>query len=67
MASLGLTDKEPYTTDEIIDAVDGNNDALLILADVRLLPVSHRFDTESEREHYRHGGILPFVLRDLAG
>ena len=26
-----------------------------------------RIDTEGEAEYYRHGGILPFVLRQLAG
>jgi len=26
-----------------------------------------RIDTPKERDYYRHGGILPFVLRQLAG
>jgi len=26
-----------------------------------------RIDTPKEREYYRHGGILQFVLRQLAG
>jgi aconitate hydratase len=26
-----------------------------------------RIDTPKEVEYYRHGGILPFVLRQLAG
>jgi aconitate hydratase len=26
-----------------------------------------RIDTPKEREYFRHGGILPFVLRQLAG
>jgi aconitate hydratase len=26
-----------------------------------------RIDTPMEAEYYRHGGILPYVLRQLAG
>jgi len=26
-----------------------------------------RVDTPAEAEYYRHGGILPYVLRQLAG
>jgi hypothetical protein len=33
-----------------------------VRADGRDLPVVARLDTLSEREHYRHGGILPFVV-----
>src|SRR5262249_40996827 len=32
----------------------------------RQLPVLCRIDTEEELSYYRHGGILPFVLRNLA-
>jgi aconitate hydratase len=31
------------------------------------VPVLLRIDTQIEVEYYRHGGILPFVLRQLAG
>jgi aconitate hydratase len=30
------------------------------------IPVLCRIDTEEEMSYYRHGGILPFVLRNLA-
>ena len=30
-------------------------------------PLKCRIDTEGEAEYYRHGGILPYVLRSLAG
>ncbi len=30
-------------------------------------PVRVRIDTPMEAEYYRHGGILPYVLRQLAG
>jgi aconitate hydratase len=31
----------------------------------RALPVNLRIDTPIEIEYYKHGGILPFVLRQL--
>ena len=31
----------------------------------REVPVTLRIDTPIEIEYYRHGGILPFVLRQL--
>jgi aconitate hydratase len=33
--------------------------------DVEEVPVTLRIDTPIEIEYYRHGGILPFVLRQL--
>jgi aconitate hydratase len=32
----------------------------------REVEVLCRIDTEEELSYYRHGGILPFVLRNLA-
>jgi aconitate hydratase len=32
----------------------------------RRIEVLCRIDTEEELGYYRHGGILPFVLRNLA-
>ncbi|MEY2531604.1 MAG: aconitate hydratase, partial [Verrucomicrobiota bacterium] len=32
---------------------------------VRYVPVKLRIDTPIEVDYYRHGGILPFVLRQL--
>jgi aconitate hydratase len=34
---------------------------------VEKVPVTVRIDTPIEVDYYRHGGILPFVLRQLAG
>ena len=31
----------------------------------RRVPLVLRIDTEIEVDYYRHGGILPFVLRQL--
>jgi aconitate hydratase len=33
----------------------------------RSVPVKLRIDTPIEIDYYRHGGILPFVLRELVG
>ena len=64
--NLGLTGEEAFDVLGL-DAVVGDPDAALrVLADGRELPVFARLDTPTEREHYHHGGILPFVLRDLA-
>jgi aconitate hydratase A / 2-methylisocitrate dehydratase len=35
--------------------------------EMRSLPVNLRIDTPIEIDYYRHGGILPFVLRQLLG
>jgi aconitate hydratase len=67
--SLGLTGRESY---EIVgfDAADARTASVVakgehsepIRFDVRV-----RIDTPKEREYFRHGGILQFVLRQLAG
>jgi aconitate hydratase len=31
------------------------------------VPVTLRIDTPIEVEYYRHGGILPYVLRQILG
>jgi aconitate hydratase len=64
--SLGLTGEESFDVLGLDAMPAGANSALRVLADGRELPVIARLDTPSERVHYRHGGILPFVLRELA-
>ncbi|HVC71120.1 MAG TPA: aconitate hydratase [Acidimicrobiales bacterium] len=64
--SLGLSGEESFDMLGLDAVVAGTGAALRVLADDRELPVIARLDTPSEREHYRHGGILPFVLRNLA-
>jgi aconitate hydratase len=68
-SSLGLTGRERYeiTGFNGIDAHSAHviatpADGTPIGFDVRV-----RIDTPKEREYFRHGGILPFVLRQLAG
>jgi aconitate hydratase len=68
--SLGLTGKEHVTVHGLagglkprqvleaeITAVDGT---------VRRIPLTCRIDTLDELEYFRHGGILQYVLRQLA-
>ena len=60
--------------DEVVDVVLADevkplSDAKLVLTAAdgtrRELPVTLRIDTAIEVDYYQHGGILPFVLRQL--
>ncbi|MBI5832522.1 MAG: aconitate hydratase AcnA [Armatimonadetes bacterium] len=65
-ASLGLTGLESYRIDGIAEgrrevtvtatAEDGSE---------KVFAATLRIDTPAEAEYYRHGGILPYVLRSL--
>jgi len=70
-ASLGLTGRETFHIAGIAEGVSGARR-------VRVLAVAEdgretafdavvRVDTPREAEYYRNGGILPYVLRQLAG
>jgi aconitate hydratase len=71
--SLGLTGRERYDLEGLEQALDaGSVDERII--SVRAISddgietrfdVLARLDTPQEREYYRHGGILQFVLRQL--
>jgi len=54
----GLADLKPRQ-DVVVDITyaDGTS---------KQIPVLCRIDTEDEMSYYRHGGILPYVLRNLA-
>jgi aconitate hydratase len=67
-ASLGLTGKETYSieglglkraTQVTVTAVDGDGKTKSFQALVRI-------DTPKEQEYFVHGGILQYVLRQLA-
>ncbi len=67
---LGLTGKETYSIEGVREAMVG-----LKRARVRAVPpsgseiafeVTIRVDTPQEVEYYRNGGILPYVVRQLA-
>jgi aconitate hydratase len=70
-ASLKLTGKETFSVSGIRESLEGNKIAKVTAVSndgkVTTFDVIVRVDTPQEVEYYRHGGILPFVLRQLAG
>ena len=68
-SSLGLTGHERYE----ITGFHGSEarSAVVVATPASGSPIRFdvrvRIDTPKEREYFRHGGILPFVLRQLAG
>ena len=60
--SLGLTGEEEYS---ITGLGDGSAKEVTVKADDKEFTARVRIDTPKEVEYYRHGGILPFVLRQL--
>jgi aconitate hydratase len=65
--SLGLDGSEVFSITGLSDSIQpGQKVSLEIVGDDRRsLLVTLRIDTAIEIEYYRHGGILPFVLRQL--
>jgi aconitate hydratase len=60
--TLGLTGREEFA----VEGVDnGNADEVTVRADGKEFRARVRLDTPREREYFRHGGILPYVLRRL--
>ena len=60
--ALGLTGRELFS----IEGIDGGEAReVTVRADDREFRARVRLDTPREREYYRHGGILRFVLRRL--
>ena len=60
--SLGLSGEEEYS---ITGLEDGSAKEVTVRADDKEFKARVRIDTPKEVEYYRHGGILPFVLRQL--
>ncbi|HXQ19437.1 MAG TPA: aconitate hydratase AcnA [Acidimicrobiales bacterium] len=71
--TLGLSGREVISIDGLLDLNDGTTPkeaSVRIKGEdgrVRELSATVRIDTPMEAEYYRHGGILPYVLRQLAG
>ena len=67
--SLGLDGSEVFSITGLSDKVRPGHQATLKIQDKdgksRSVPVKLRIDTPIEIDYYRHGGILPFVLRQL--
>src|SRR5213594_3332669 len=68
--SLGLTGREVYDVEGIADGLTpGKRVTVRVTADggrVREFSAVARVDTPDDVEYYRHGGLLPYVLRGLA-
>jgi aconitate hydratase len=67
-AVLGLTGEETFSIGGLTDAIPTRKATVRARrADgaVREFTTTVRIDTPQEREYYRHGGILPYVLRQL--
>jgi aconitate hydratase len=70
-AGLGLTGKETFHVEGVRSALDGAGRKATVRAvagdgSQKTFTVTVRVDTPQEVEYYRSGGILPYVLRQLA-
>jgi aconitate hydratase len=67
--SLGLDGSEKFSITGLSDSIKPGQQVALEIEDrngqQRSVPVKLRIDTPIEIDYYRHGGILPFVLRQL--
>jgi aconitate hydratase len=68
-ASLGIRGDEEFDITGIEGDVRPQQEVLLVVrgagGEQQSIPLRLRIDTPIEAEYYRHGGILPWVLRDL--
>ena len=69
-AELGLTGQEQFDITGIADGLTPRGDVQLSVTgpdgSTMALVATVRIDTPEELNYYRHGGILPYVLRKLA-
>jgi aconitate hydratase len=66
--TLGLTGEETITVGGLASAVaDPTRRQVEVHADGTTFPARVRLDTRREADYYRHGGVLPYVLRSLLG
>jgi len=66
-ASLGLTGREQFSVSGVKESLNGGARRARVQADGISFEVIVRVDTPQEVEYYRNGGILPYVLRQIAG
>ena len=67
-STLGLNGEEEYSIKNLSDAISRHKAVVCAKrpdGSVREFVATVRIDTPQEREYYRHGGILPYVLRLL--
>jgi len=69
--ALGLDGSQTFSIGGLSDAIQPGQQLTLEIqskdGEKRYIPVKLRIDTPIEIDYYRHGGILPFVLRQLLG
>src|SRR5881398_1819794 len=67
--SLGLDGSQTFLIDGLSDVIQPGQRLTMEIesrkGEKRYVPVKLRIDTPIEVDYYRHGGILPFVLRQL--
>jgi aconitate hydratase len=67
--SLGLDGSEKFSITGLSDSIKPGQQLMFEIDskqhEKRSVPVKLRIDTPIEIDYYRHGGILPFVLRQL--
>jgi aconitate hydratase len=67
--SLGITGEETYDVEDFNDDFKPQQEVTLVIhrkdGETKRVPVLLRIDTPIEVDYYKHGGILPFVLRSL--
>jgi aconitate hydratase A / 2-methylisocitrate dehydratase len=66
-ASLGLTGREEFSITGIEALNSGEVREVTVRADGIEFRATVRIDTPGEAAYYRHGGIMPYVLRTLLG
>ena len=68
-SSLNITEDETFSILGVDDEMQPRQELILEITrkdgSVEQVPVLSRIDTPVEVEYYRHGGILPYVLRDI--
>jgi aconitate hydratase len=67
--SLGITGEETYDISGLENGVKAQQDVTLTIhrkdGTSQEVPLLLRIDTSTEVDYYEHGGILPYVLREL--
>jgi aconitate hydratase len=67
--SLGLDGSQTFSIGGLSDAIQPGQQLTLEIQNTdgekRYVPVKVRIDTPIEVDYYKHGGILPYVLRQL--
>jgi aconitate hydratase len=65
--SLGLDGSETFSITGLSDSIQPGQEVKLEIQgkEKKSVPVKLRIDTPIEVDYYKHGGILPFVLRQL--